>query len=639
MFESMAAEKVSITEEWIRERVQLQHQNLADVRSLLLPGTYEGKIYHLGNSLKNFCRLKTLDLSRNALVSIEGIQHLKLLEKLNLYYNSIPSLNEIFHLRNLTALTELDLRLNPVVKNEPDYRLFIVHMLPNLRKLDDRPVRDSERKAAILHFGTELPFENQEASSPESETGNERYKTNQPRVSYVSCLSKKCSVLDEDDEAVLNLIAKCNWDLSKPPVITGSVKKAQEAELYPLQGNPKKDVQGLNGYHDGDETATSKQVIQDSETQKCVKFLEPNEKYQPLSNVSPPRSCIFNKAARDGMRGGEGIRVTFSEDKPKDLHAEFQDEAEAYHKITARGHFTPHPGLAGPKGGDPSSVTGFSPASDELLQQCVPDSTGNHKKAQKAVRYHVDSSNPAGGMVYSEKDKEILASLPVLKKLVAPTLLESLLDQVDKYWNGKRSLHSNEKFLTKAIETLAAIRVVEEPDHSRFEDEMSRLKEEKEALHIQKDKQEQNALLEIQALNAQLSQTQKETETLGRHLKLTMEKNKSMENQLTIMEQKLLNAKSSNPSEFQIFEMQSHNQQLKMEIESLKQQIQHFGRIQELTEMLQESHRTLVSTNEHLLAELEEMRSRHRTEVQQLHWSYNELKKNMDIISTTNKGN
>lgn len=38
-------------------------------------------------------------------------------------------------------------------------------------------------------------------------------------------------------------------------------------------------------------------------------------------------------------------------------------------------------------------------------------------------------------------------------------------------------------------------------------------------------------------------------------------------------------------------EMQSHNQQLKMEIESLKQQIQHFGRIQELTEMLQESHR------------------------------------------------
>ena len=30
---------------------------------------------------------------------------------------------------------DLDLRLNPVTKNEPDYRLFLVHMLPNLRQL------------------------------------------------------------------------------------------------------------------------------------------------------------------------------------------------------------------------------------------------------------------------------------------------------------------------------------------------------------------------------------------------------------------------------------------------------------------------------------------------------------------------
>ena len=32
-------------------------------------------------------------------------------------------------------LQELDLRLNPVTKNEPDYRLFVVHMLVNLRRL------------------------------------------------------------------------------------------------------------------------------------------------------------------------------------------------------------------------------------------------------------------------------------------------------------------------------------------------------------------------------------------------------------------------------------------------------------------------------------------------------------------------
>lgn len=36
---------------------------------------------------------------------------------------------------NAFVVQELDLRLNPVTKNEPDYRLFIVHTLPNLRRL------------------------------------------------------------------------------------------------------------------------------------------------------------------------------------------------------------------------------------------------------------------------------------------------------------------------------------------------------------------------------------------------------------------------------------------------------------------------------------------------------------------------
>ena len=39
---------------------------------------------------------------------------------------------------NLIIPQDLDLRLNPVTKNEPDYRLFLVHMLPNLRRLGKR---------------------------------------------------------------------------------------------------------------------------------------------------------------------------------------------------------------------------------------------------------------------------------------------------------------------------------------------------------------------------------------------------------------------------------------------------------------------------------------------------------------------
>lgn len=44
---------------------------LAELRSLSIPGTYQEKITHLGNSLMRLTSLKSLDLSRNSLVSLE----------------------------------------------------------------------------------------------------------------------------------------------------------------------------------------------------------------------------------------------------------------------------------------------------------------------------------------------------------------------------------------------------------------------------------------------------------------------------------------------------------------------------------------------------------------------------------------
>lgn len=41
-----------------------------DVRSLSLPGTYNEKIGCLGDSLRKFSRLKSLDLSRNAIENL-----------------------------------------------------------------------------------------------------------------------------------------------------------------------------------------------------------------------------------------------------------------------------------------------------------------------------------------------------------------------------------------------------------------------------------------------------------------------------------------------------------------------------------------------------------------------------------------
>lgn len=47
--------------------------------------------------------------------------------------------------------------------------------------------------------------------------------------------------------------------------------------------------------------------------------------------------------------------------------------------------------------------------------------------------------------------------------------------------------------------------------------------------------------------------------------------------------------------------------------------------------------RSLVTTNDHLLKELNDTKQRHNNEVQQLNWSYNQLKKSMNMLSTRNE--
>ncbi len=65
----------------------------------------------------------------------QGIEHVKMLKRLILYYNRIPSLEELKVLYQLPALRELDLRLNPLTITHPNYRLHLVNDMPNLRKL------------------------------------------------------------------------------------------------------------------------------------------------------------------------------------------------------------------------------------------------------------------------------------------------------------------------------------------------------------------------------------------------------------------------------------------------------------------------------------------------------------------------
>ncbi|KAI5092356.1 centrosomal protein of 72 kDa, partial [Silurus meridionalis] len=254
---------------WIRERLNLQHQCLADVRSLRLPGTFQtGKIGSLGISLKNFVRLKSLDLSYNALVSVEGILHLKSLENLNLYYNRISSLKDILSLSNLQNLTELDLRLNPVVEKDPFYHLYLVQAITKLRRLDDRAVRDRERKAALMHFSSESGLESCQ-KSPLCTMEIRTRSNNNPRIASVNRMMMSKLILGEGNEETV-----LNHNLNRS-------RNILTLEAHTKESCKKESTRLQETRHD-DELQPLKDVPR-------VTFVEPSVKRCSSSNITPVR--------------------------------------------------------------------------------------------------------------------------------------------------------------------------------------------------------------------------------------------------------------------------------------------------------------------------------------------------------------
>ncbi|XP_072416671.1 centrosomal protein of 72 kDa isoform X2 [Chiloscyllium punctatum] len=609
-----------VTEDWIRRRVDLKEQRLADVRSLFLPGSYEEKITHLGKSLKNFTRLKTLDLSRNSLVTLEGIQHLIHLEKLNLYYNKIASLKEIFLLRNLGCLKELDLRLNPVSKNETDYRLFVVHMLPNLRRLDDRPIRDSERKAALMHFTSDQAHEFQDCLVEEEDNERSRHL----RAEFVKSLTKKCTELDEDDEAVLNLIAKCGWDLSKYSGITGSAKSVPEAKLHNLKG-----IREIDGASENQEPVARN-------TLPSTRSLSINIP-KAIANSQKKGSTQF-QAFTEGTSQTPGRHLansmascTFAGSFPSnDVNGEKERTEDQFIRLVRD-----HPAEMLKLLGGQSSAALSVPASH------------SNQTGQPHTRRHPTPQKPGGddrkGNATGPKGCETVQSMSTdlvsiecgraAEIFFNTNLMNKLLDLVDRYWNGSKSLHCNETFLKQARKMMCGIHeqvaLENQPEETKkLQEGINDLRAKNETLENCLCQQKQQYTEEFQKLSVQLTQAQRDMEIMKDCLGQTLDEKNHLQNHLIKLEQKALNTSSSKNQ--QVEELQNHNQKLQCEIDNLKQKAQYYTKIQELVDKLQESHRVLVCTNEHLLTELNEARSRHKAEVGQLHWSYIQLKKTME---------
>nr|KAF6440106.1 centrosomal protein 72 [Rousettus aegyptiacus] len=550
--------RLPLSEEKIREKSGLApHRDLAELRSLFIPGTYQEKITHLGNSLMNLTGLKSLDLSRNSLVSLEGIQYLAALESLNLYYNCISVLAEVFRLHSLKELADVDFRLNPVVKNEPDYRLFVVRLLPKLRQLDDRPVRESERKASWLHFASEESLDSTQrfpAVCRVERSCPSRAKCTDPSA-------KKCLVMDADDEAVLNLIAECEWGLSNPP--GSSSQKECESDFHGPQGST-----------DGEDSAPPSQRSSLS-----------------AQTVSTPVPAA-EKCRKRRLPGGR-LQAPVHQVWPSGL-----------------GERGEHP--SGPSSTAGSSRRDSSRSEASWLEEQGPRRSGSAREVSPKLQLAV----PPGKQ----------ASLEV-------ALLEALLDLVDRYWSGCKSLHGNEVFLAQARHILSSVEefTATQDNSTIMSEEIRYLALENKSLQNRLADQQQQYSLKIHEVLSDLDSARKEMDDLRQQLDRSSEENNNLKSLLFSMKKEAQSTDSSAALSSQIPGLQSSVQRLSAEIGELKQHLEHYDKIQELTRMLQESHSSLVSTNEHLLRELGQARAQHRAEVEQLHWSYKELKKTMAL--------
>ncbi|GAB5567411.1 centrosomal protein of 72 kDa isoform X2 [Prionailurus iriomotensis] len=744
----------------------------------------------------NLTGLKSLDLSRNSLVSLEGIQYLTALESLSLYYNCISSLAEVLQLHALTELTDVDFRLNPVVKNESDYRLFVVHMLPKLRQLDDRPVRESERKASQLHFASEESLDSKQNFPAVLRVGRPRHS----RATCADPSAKKCLVMDADDEAVLNLIAECEWDLSNPPRSTSSSQRGREANLPSSQGilcGVLLVVESLYRYQlcksrhllspqsvqyqcgdsikkghekrrsssrgDGSEERPQSQYCGELPPQ-CglhTRFAPhpgfcpgaqsisnchiPSDSYDPEQFLSLSIFCILEALRLDftptvtcsadpwwpdstvrfgrvgSCRGGglegekeehrsqvegrEHLRHRFAREvlglvSPRSLGAvgwpDSTDIEESTlsqkSSLSAQKVLNPLPAPEKYRKRRMPGGRSQAPADQECLhcseRPSVPSSPEESLSRQSGSEGRSERTFPHSAVSEPEEERspsvsgtgevspaKLYSAPPPGKKAgLEVVLLEALLDLVDRYWGGCKSLHGNEVF-RGAICLLGSEpctlldpphwpspslpHCMEHPDallkrlgtsmrsqarqilssmqeftaaqdiSAAVSEEISFLTLEKRSLQKLLAEQQQQYSMRMSEVASELSNTRKEMGDLRQHLDKSLEENSSLKALLFSLKKEVKNADTAATLNLQITGLETSVKRLSGEIVELKQHLEHYDKVWELTQMLQESHSSLVGTNEHLLQELSQARARHKAEVEQLHWSYKELKKTL----------
>ncbi|XP_023607603.1 centrosomal protein of 72 kDa isoform X2 [Myotis lucifugus] len=499
---------------------------------------------------------------------------------------------------------------------------FLWHLSP-----DDRPVRESERKASQLHFASEESLDSTQSLPAVCRGG----RLHHSRVKCPDPSAKKCLVMDADDEAVLNLIAECEWDLSNPPRSTSSSQKEQEDDFHSSQESRHLLSPHLVQHQCGDSIKKGHEKRKGSSRGCCPEKRLQNQycgELPPQQGDQPEACCSF------------GHHVHFLP-HPDCIDVENSTSTSQTTSLSTQKVLNPLPGLEKYRKRRMPGGRFQAPADQECLS-CLEESlnrqNGSESRSERTCS-HLEASESEEQRPHStsgarEVSPKLLSAVPPGKAILGVALLESLLDLVDRYWSGCKSLHSNEVFLAQARHVLSSVQdfTATQDSSTTTSEEINYLTLENKSLQNHLVEQQQQYSEKMSEVVSELNNTRKEMDDLRQHLDRSLEENSSLKSLLCSMKREVKNADASAALNLQITGLQTNVKRLSGEIVELKQHLEHYDKVQELTQMLQESHSSLVSTNEHLLQELGQVRAQHRAEVEQLHWSYKELKKTMALF-------
>ncbi|XP_040266468.1 leucine-rich repeat-containing protein 36 isoform X2 [Bufo bufo] len=635
----MAVKRVHLRESWVYGRAGLQAGEADTVESLNLQGTYREKIISLGDAFKNFKSLRSLDLSRNLIISLQGIEYLHALHSLNLYYNDIEALEEIVRLRPLSLLKTLDLRLNPVTRQDADYRLIVIHAIGTLKTLDERPVRETERKNAKFNFQLK-DYKTKEMPEVEiSSTGS----------SYTQKTSAKTHLDFDMSNAEFGKVNGRENDRTDYMKISPSKYKTNEHQSYvPPQSDFEDEYRPLpsptrSSLRSPGPSSRVKEGHRVSFAELTISELYPKKEDlarrseiddnlacagkhpldTPTSGLSFKNTYLTSTPVRKEDAGSERARVdsnvfsgigqsTESRDYLKSVEESSRDRLlRLSSDLYVTTHLTDPPASSNSlsalrKGFTDVSKTYALPSKLTLANTHL--STGKSMSRPEFNRDYKNSWNldrlsatkfdsltvPQNGLKRASSLNSLLSptvsssddllSGNELKTRVssgsseAPSVnyvLHQLMDLVDRYWNGSGSLLQNHRFLVPAQDLLSRLMSARQTVDSTV-------------IHRRDEDGET-------------------TDSIKLKLVKVMEENHFLRTKVYKLENQAARNEGSAASSLPQEDLRQKYEQLSLQVESLQQQLEKTNKLQETVHLLHNSQRSLACTNEYLLEQLQKI--------------------------------